>query len=99
MAHRVVYTPDAEDHLAAILRFVAEGSSFETAEAFVGGLERHCDGLADFPRRGTPVGKSERGVRALVYRGRATITYMVENDTVTILGVFYAGRDWRGKFD
>lgn len=99
MPYRVVYTPGAEDQIAAILAFVAEEASPETAADFVEGLMRLCDSLATFPFRGTRVGRSERGIRMLVYRGRTTIAYAVERDIVLILGVSYAGRNWRPAFD
>jgi plasmid stabilization system protein ParE len=99
VAYRVVYTPDAEDQIAAILAFVAEESSPETAASFVDGLARLCDSLAAFPFRGTRVGNPERGVRMLVHRGRATVAYAMDGDTVLIVGVFYAGRNWRRAFD
>lgn len=99
MAYRVVYTPDAENQIAAILEFVAEETSPETAAGFVNGLLRLCDGLASLPFRGRRIGRPERGVRMLVYRGRTSIVYAIEGDMVLILGVFYAGRNWRPAFD
>lgn len=99
MPFRVVYTPAAERHITEILSFVAEESSLETAERFVLGIVQQCDGLADLPLRGAPVRPGKSGVRMLVYRSRVSIAYAIGGDDVLILGVYYAGRNWRRGTD
>ena len=99
MPFRVVYTPAAARHITEILSFVAEESSLQTAERFVIGLVQQCDSLATLPMRGAPVRPRQSGVRMLVYRSRVSIAYAIEGDDVLILGLHYAGRNWRRGTD
>lgn len=92
MVYQVDFAPQALDDLKGIFDYIAADSSPRAATSFVNALTLHSLGLADFPSRGSPVGS---GVRFLVFRKRATIAYIVEDDTVTVLRVRYAGLDWR----
>ncbi len=46
------------------------------------------------PNRGAPRDNLLPGLRTLSFERRALVVYRVENDTVSILRVFYRGRDY-----
>lgn len=92
---RVVFSERSRQQLLELYDFIADSSSAESAYRFTSALNQHCCSLADFPFRGASFNHVHQGLRALVFRSRVTITYSVEVDTVTILGIFYAGRDWQ----
>lgn len=93
MAFRVIYSREAQSHLIAIDRYIAREASPRIAHRFVDGLVARCDSLAEFPFRGSPRDDIRPGMRTMVFRRRATIIYSIENETVIIIGVLYAGRD------
>jgi toxin ParE1/3/4 len=97
--HRVVFSERARLQLLELYDFISEASSAESAYRFTAALNQHCHSLSEFPFRGLAHHRVRPGLRTLVFRGRATITYSVKADVVTILGVFYAGRNWHRTFD
>jgi toxin ParE1/3/4 len=56
VSHRVVFAPQAEAHLIALYRFIAQEASPEVAEAFATAIVVLCESLETFPHRGTPHG-------------------------------------------
>jgi plasmid stabilization system protein ParE len=57
-----------------------------------------CEGLALFPLRGVSREDIRPGLRVTHHKGRTVIAYAVDTEarTVSILGVFYGGRDLEG---
>jgi plasmid stabilization system protein ParE len=43
--------------------------------------------------------RSERGLRRVGFERRVTIFFVVAEDSVSILRIFYAGRDWQAYLD
>ena len=54
----------------------------------------YCDGFDTFPHRGIKRDDVRPGLHVVGFRRRATIALTVDNDAVTILGVFYGGQDY-----
>ena len=94
MKHRVRYSPEAQQHLTEIFRWIADQGSSEAAERFVMSIYDFCDGLSDFPHRGVARDDLFRGLRTLGFRRRVTIAFIVSDHQVDVLGVYYAGRDY-----
>ncbi len=103
MKYKVNYSPDAEQDLIAIFRWIADQSSSQTAERFVMAIYDYCDDLTDFPLRGRARDDLAPGLRVLGFRKRAVIAFTVGESEVTVHGVYYGGRDYesiiRDKFD
>ena len=53
MTYGVRFFPEAVDQLKALYGYLAEVSSPQVAAHYVEGMEAYCDGLGDFPHRGT----------------------------------------------
>lgn len=98
MARIVRFTPEAQDQLDKIEAFIAEAGAPDTAARYVDSIVDFCGKLANFPLRGVPRDDLYAGLRVTHYRGRAIIAYTVDADTVSIIGVFYGGRNIEAAF-
>ena len=65
---------------------------------YIARIETACMALATFPERGTKRDDLEPGIRTIGFERRATIAFRVEGDTVRIVRIFYAGRDYETYF-
>lgn len=92
--HRVVYRREAMAQLSDLHRYIGEAGSPENATRFVDAIVNYCEGLANFPRRGTARDNIRPGLRTVSFRKRVVIAFAVLNDTVAILGIYYGGRDY-----
>lgn len=94
MSRSVVYAPEARAQLVQLKTYIQQAASPDLARDYVKAIVARCDGLADFPDRGTPRGDIRPGLRTVPFRRRVTIAYSVEPNEVTILGIFYGGQDF-----
>ena len=55
-----------------------------------------CEGLSEFPHRGTPRDDIRARLRTTNYKGRTVIAFAVDDASlcVSILGVYYGGQDY-----
>lgn len=53
MRRRLVFAPEARADLRALFACAAKDSGAARAAALLGRIEIYCDGLIDFPERGT----------------------------------------------
>lgn len=94
MTLRILYAPHAVAQLEALYSYVAENSGPKRADAFVGAIVDYCDGFETFPRRGVRRDDIRPGLHIIGFRRRVTIAFTVDEEVVTILGVFYGGQDF-----
>lgn len=92
--HGVVFTPEAEEQLAELYRYITENSTADVALRYTGAVVEYCDGLETFPHRGTPRDDIRPGLRTTSYRRRTEIAYTVDDGRISIIGVFHGGRDY-----
>lgn len=90
----MVFSPEAEDQLASLFRYIAAVASPTVAERYVDAIVTYCETLATFPLRGAQRGDIRPGLRITNYRGRAVIAFVVDTRRVSIIGVFYGGQDY-----
>jgi toxin ParE1/3/4 len=92
----VVFAPEAEDDLAELYDYIAEHGSPTVAARYTEAIVEYCEGLASFAHRGTRRDDIRPGLRITNYKRRAVIAFEVNegSNTVAILGVYYAGRDY-----
>jgi len=95
MPYTVVFAPEAEDQIAELYRYIANEASPAVALNYTDAVISCCEALNTFPHRGTPRDDIRPGLRVTNYRGRTLIAYAVDDasSVVSILGVFYGGRD------
>jgi toxin ParE1/3/4 len=90
---RVVFSPDAQANLNELEEYIAQvSSSSVTAERYLLRLLKTCRSLGSSPYRGTGRDDLGMGLRTTGFERRVTILFVVQEEQVLILGVFYAGR-------
>jgi toxin ParE1/3/4 len=94
MSYRVVFSPEAEEQLAALYSYIAASASSATAARYTEAIVTYCEGLCSFPHRGTRRDDVRPGLRITNYRKRAVIAFTVDTEQVSIIGVFYGGQDY-----
>ncbi len=94
MIYTVVFTPEAEEHLAALYRYIESEASPAIALRFSSAIVAHCEGFREFPRRTVRRDDIRAGLHITNFKGRAVIAFIVEADRVSVIGVFYGGRDY-----
>ncbi len=91
--YEVRFLAGAVDDLNALYRFIAEKSSYETADGYLARIEQYCFSLATFPQRGTAIPGRVAGLRTTGFERRVTILFRVGEERVEILRILYGGRD------
>ena len=94
MSYAVVFTPEAEEQLAELYRYIRDKASPEIALRYTTAIVAHCEDLREFPRRAIKRDDIRPGLHITHYMGRAVIAFTVDAERVSILGVFYGGRDY-----
>jgi toxin ParE1/3/4 len=93
MAYRVAFAPEARAHLVSIYAYVAARAGRAAAFRFTEAIVGYCESFTTFPLRGRRRDDIRPGLRTIGFRRRVTIAFSADDDTVTILGVFYGGQD------
>jgi toxin ParE1/3/4 len=94
MSYSVVFTPEAEEHLVDNYRYIASEASPAVAEKFTSGIVEFCEGLVNYPHRSVRGDDIRSGLFVTQYRSRVVVAYIVDDDAVIVIGVFYGGRDF-----
>jgi toxin ParE1/3/4 len=89
----VVFAPEARDDLLALYDWIAGAADPDTALAYVERLETFCLGLDLASERGQFREDVRPGLRIVGFERRVAIAFVV-GERVTILRLFYGGRDW-----
>lgn len=76
------------------LRLHRQAGSPEIAARYIEAIVTYCEGLTDFPHRGSACDDIRPGLRTIGYKKRVIIAFAVLDDRVAILGIFYGGRDY-----
>jgi len=94
MNHRVVFAPAAGDQLVRLYRYIAKRASDDIAARYTDAIVSYCESLRRFPYRGTPRDDVRPGLRVTHYKSRVVIAFDVDDQLVSIIGVFYGGQDY-----
>lgn len=94
MTYRVIFTPEAEEHLDELYRYIAKAADPEIAVRYVDALISYCEGLNEFPVRGLTRDDIRPGLRTISYKKRTVVAFVILEDTVAVLGIFHGGRDY-----
>jgi len=91
--YRVVFRREALQQLEDLYDFIADAGSPANAAGFAESIVTFCEALSDFPYRGVAREDLRPELRTIGFRKRVVIAFVVLEETVAIIGVFYGGRD------
>ncbi|MBR4736085.1 MAG: type II toxin-antitoxin system RelE/ParE family toxin [Rhodocyclaceae bacterium] len=94
MNYAVIFSPEAEEQLSALYRYIASAASRNAAARYVEAIVSYCESLSESPLRATMRDDIRPGLRITNYRGRVAIAFDVSGEQVSILGIFYGGQDY-----
>lgn len=94
MPAKVIFTPEAADQLVEIYRYITVNASPEIAENYTSAIIEYCEGMQLFPQRGVSRDDIRPGLRMTYYKKRIAIAFTAEADRISIIGIFYGGRDY-----
>lgn len=94
MPLEIVFGPEAERDLDGIDDHLAAYSS-TAAERLTEEIEARCMRLAEFPQAGRARPEIGVEVRSFAVSGKATVLYQHDALTLTVLRVYYGGREIR----
>ena len=92
--YRVVFSPEAEEQLAALYGYIAAAASPDIAAGYTEAIVSYCESLCLFPKPGTQRDDVRPGLRITNYKKRTVIAFDVDEERVSIIGVFYGGQDY-----
>lgn len=95
---RVALAPEAGDDLIELYDWIAGRASPQVAMAYLERVKVFLDGLSLGSERGHLRSDVRPGLRVVGFERRLTVAFTVDEDTVTVLRVFAAGRDWESSF-
>ena len=95
---RVVFTPEARNDLFEIYDWIAAKASAQIAMSYIERIETYCLGFELASERGHRRDDISPGLRIVGFERRVTIAFAVDDDSVTILRLFYGGQNWEDQF-
>ena len=90
---------DAEADLKSIyLSLLEYTGSGALAIGFIRRIRTKCIGIGGAPRAGRVRHDLMEGLRFVSFERKAMIAYRIERDTVVVLNIFWAGRDYEAFY-
>jgi toxin ParE1/3/4 len=99
MPYSIIFSPEAEEQLIGLYKYVAKAASSETAKEFTDDIVNHCEGLKDFPQRGTLREDIRPGLRITHFKKHTIIAFAIMNEKVVILAIYYGGQNYEEKLN
>jgi len=93
---RVQFAPEALEDLKDIYDWIADAAGPERAIGYIERIEAFCRGMGAASERGHLREDIRPGLRITGFERRLSVAFTVSDETVTILRLFHAGRDWEG---
>ena len=96
---QVDFAPEAVEDLIRLYDWIADAASPETAIRYIDRLEAYCRGMGHAAERGHQRDDIRPGLRIAGFERRVTMAFTVTDTRVTILRVFYGGRNWEALIE
>lgn len=90
----VVFAPEARDDLLDLGDWIAERAGVDVALKYIERLEYYCSGFELAGERGQRRDDIRPGLRFVGFERRVAIAFTVTDAEVTILHLYYGGRNW-----
>lgn len=94
MSYTVAFTPEAQEQLLELYRYIAAAASPVTPERYISAIITYCEEFRTFPHRGIRQDDIREGLRVTNYRKRVVIAFDVDAEQVPVIGIFYGGQDY-----
>jgi len=94
VSYTVAFTPEAQELLLELYRYIAAAASPVIAERYTSAIIPHCEELRTFPHRGNRRDDIRGSLRVTNYRKRVVIAFDVDAEQVSVIGIFYGGQDY-----
>lgn len=91
---RVEISEEARRDLFTLYDWIADAGIPDTALAYVERIEVFCKKLDVASERGSLCDDIRPGLRVIGFERSASIAFIVEENRVVVLRVFYGGRSW-----
>lgn len=78
MNYRVVFSPQAQDQLVELFRYIAEAASPDRAIRYTDAIVGFCESLRLFPHRGIQRSDIRPGLRITNFKSRVVIAFAVD---------------------
>ena len=91
---RVLFSPESATDLMELYEWISAEASPEVAMSYLERVEEFCGRLSMGSERGHRRDDVRPGLRILGFERRLTIAFAVDDETVTVLRVFTAGKNW-----
>lgn len=96
--YSVVFTPEAAEQLDALYAYVVAAALPATALSYTNAIVSYCESLNISAHRGSRRDDVRPGLRVTNYKKRAVIAFTVDEDLVSIIGIYYGGQDYASDF-
>lgn len=93
MKYRVLFSDAAEADVAALLDYLVPRAGERIARDYVDRIIDYCADFETFPERGLGRNDISPGLRIVGYRRKASIAFQVRDNVVTILRIYFGGRN------
>ena len=90
----VEFAPEALEDLRSLYDWIADAAGAQTALGYIDRIETFCQGMGIASQRGHRRDDIRPGLRIVGFERRVAIAFSVSETHVTILRLFYGGRDW-----
>jgi toxin ParE1/3/4 len=90
----VAISPEAKDDLVALYGWIAAAAHPKPALDYIERIEAFCRGMSIASERGIRRDDIRPDLRIITFERRVTIAFTVDETSVVILRLFYAGRNW-----
>jgi toxin ParE1/3/4 len=90
----VVFAPEARGDLLNLGDWIAERAGMDVALKYIERLEVYCSGFEFAGERGQRRDDIRPGLRIVGFERRIAIAFIVSDTDVTILRLYYGGRNW-----
>jgi len=77
-----------------LYRYIEAEASPVIAERFTSAIVEHCNGFRELPHRTVRRDDIRPGLHITNYKGRVVIAFGVDANVVSIIEIFYGGRDY-----
>ena len=95
MSYGVVFSPQAQDQLVELHRYISKAASPAIASDYTEAIVRYCEDLRMHPLVGLKRDDVRPGLRITNYRKRTVIAFHVDSKLVSIISVYYGGQDYK----